>query len=163
MKDRLEGGDPLRGSVLTLLKLSFGMTAPPPDVRHYFLVEDGAVVAYCASRTITTSVAGQACRADHLGLVCVAEDRRRAGYGSRLVRAYLHERASAGAEGTLLNCGAVVQPFYEKLGFRKVADRASYVREGTLQVDDDPVLGYWYEGRPPLLLTTQTVPFGADL
>jgi len=149
--------------VAQLVRSTFNVSHMPDDVQSLVMVVDGAVAGYCASRLIKVKYQGQMNYFDHLGLVCVAPGLQELGFGRCLVSAFLQRRNLSGSIGSILNCGEAVESFYEKLGFVRISDRASYMRESRLVVDEDPVLVFYYNGVGPKLKVEECIFLGTDL
>lgn len=90
--------------------------------------EDGIVGVACVSMTFGTA---------NLDFVFVAEDRRSAGIGARLLDAVRAWCRARGAEGLGVNCGidnAGARRFYERAGFSETGRVENYFSNGNVQV-----------------------------
>lgn len=74
-----------------------------------------------------------------LGYVCTDRGFRGRGHASRCL-CELFGALQPGKWIMILNCKQAVAGFYEKCGFEIIADKASYDRNGTISIDDDPVM-----------------------
>lgn len=74
-----------------------------------------------------------------LGYVCTSSAWRGGGLASRCL-AELVDALQPRSWIMVLNCRPPVARFYEKCGFEIIADKASYDRNGSVAIDDDPVM-----------------------
>lgn len=74
-----------------------------------------------------------------LGYVCTDSAYRGQGLASQCLRE-LFDELHSGSWIMVLNCKKSVVGFYEKCGFEIIAEKASYDRNGSLSIDDDPVM-----------------------
>lgn len=74
-----------------------------------------------------------------LGYVCTGGAHRGRGLASQCLRE-LFDELNPGVWIMVLNCKKAVVGFYEKCGFKVIAEKASYDRNGTISIDDDPVM-----------------------
>ena len=73
-----------------------------------------------------------------LGLVCVDQRQRGSQLGYQVIQA-LHNSLRM---PFLLNCGRGLVPYYERIGYKEISSSASYLRNGMVVIDQDPVLLY---------------------
>jgi predicted N-acetyltransferase YhbS len=98
-----------------------------------------------------------------VGGVCVDPALQRNGIGTLLVRQAHTDLASQKPDCAVLNCGEPLVRFYERAGYVKVSDRALYIREGKLAVDEDPALAISLKRDFDVAaLVCEAFPFGFD-
>jgi len=98
-----------------------------------------------------------------VGGVCVDPAVQRSGIGSLLMRQAHADLASQELSFAVLNCGDRIVRFYERFGYVKISDRALYIRENKLAVDEDPVLAVSFKQEFDVsALTCEVFPFGFD-
>ncbi len=106
-----------------------GVAGAVPTVRHLVARADGEVVGYAIA-----SVAGDVVELQRIG---VARSHRRGGWATRLLAAVVALAREHGADRVLVevrddNLGAL--GFYEARGFREIARRLRYYRDGATAV-----------------------------
>lgn len=75
-----------------------------------------------------------------LGGVCTEPQYQRQGVARRLL-AQVHEDLSMGPlHFIVLNCGNRVRRFYEKIEYKEVSPHGLYLRNGSIEIDNDPAL-----------------------
>jgi amino-acid N-acetyltransferase len=88
------------------------------NVREFLVAERDGVVIGCAALRIFTGTLGE------IRSIAVADSVQGQGVGRDLVQALIKEAAELGLEQVFAL--TYVGPFFEKLGFRKVADKAEF-------------------------------------
>jgi predicted N-acetyltransferase YhbS len=134
---------------------AFGRRKLPPVDFHCCLLEGDQLTGYAALSDRIIRFENEKLELLLLGFVTVRRDCRRRGNGSFLMNRIIERVKADGHSGIILNTGENVLPFYGKLGFRKISERAEYLRNGALQMDHDPVMilpfcdrllkNQWYE------------------
>jgi GNAT superfamily N-acetyltransferase len=75
-----------------------------------------------------------------LGLVCIEKIYRGKGYGKLLIEYIIEKLECTNIDGIILNCGKDVVQFYKKMRFSIISNNARYLRNGTIETDNDPVM-----------------------
>ena len=75
-----------------------------------------------------------------VGGVCTDPAAQRRGLASALLRRAEQDLRRESLGFAVLNCGESRCPFYERLGYARISDRALYLRGGGTEIDEDPVL-----------------------
>lgn len=145
--------DDLSSQVAALLERTFGVTSQPFAGHRVVARYRGMVVGHAALVSRKVSLGTWTGELLLLGLVAVDPVARHQGIGSALVGQAVQWAKSAGSAGVILNCGTGMVGFYQAAGFRKVSDRASYLRQGVVQVDDDPVMLFSFRSFEPQCLS----------
>ncbi|MEM9187136.1 MAG: hypothetical protein AAGB00_11640 [Planctomycetota bacterium] len=108
----------------SLLKLGVEATGPEEIAsRSFYLMDGEAVVAHAAMQPRELATEAGPLWVVGLGAVCTDGSRRGEGLGARIVRAAFEIVGQGPAEYSLFQTSFGVQPFYEKLGACRVANR----------------------------------------
>ena len=75
-----------------------------------------------------------------VGGVCANPAVQRSGIGTLLMRQAHADLTPQELSFAVLNCGDPLVGFYERVGYVKISDRALYIRDGKLALDEDPAL-----------------------
>ena len=98
-----------------------------------------------------------------VGGVCVDPAYQESGLGTLLMRQVHTDLASQTLDFAVLNCGAPLARFYERIGYVKVSDRAIYLRDGELALDEDHALVISFnQAFDVAALMCEAFPFGFD-
>jgi len=97
-----------------------------------------------------------------LGYVSVREDLRGKGLGRKAVEEILKAFTKKEEWAILLNCSLKNAPFYEKFRFERIANKASYIRDGKFVIDEDPVLMMYKSKSDITVGHRDTIHFGED-
>lgn len=98
-----------------------------------------------------------------VGGVCVDPAVQRRGLGTLLIRQVHADLTPQALDFAVLNCGHSLVEFYERVGYVKVAERALYIRDGKLVIDEDPALAVSFKADFDVTaLTCQVFPSGFD-
>lgn len=98
-----------------------------------------------------------------VGGVCVDPAVQRRGAGTLLMQQAHADLTSQELSFAVLNCGGPLVGFYERVGYVKISDRALYLRDGKLALDEDPALAIGLkQGFSLTALTCEAFPFGFD-
>ncbi len=98
-----------------------------------------------------------------VGTVCTLPDYQHRGFAAQVMRAMHQDLIDDVLSFAVLNCGDSVEPFYERLGYARVAPRATFLRNGQSVVDEDPSLAIsLHAGFDVACLTCESFPFGFD-
>lgn len=99
----------------------------------------------------------------HVGGVCIHPSVQRKGIGTLLMEQAHADLSLQELEFAVLNCGHHLVRFYEKVGYTKVSDRALYLRDGKLAMDEDPAFAISFrKGFDITVLMCEVFPFGFD-
>ena len=98
-----------------------------------------------------------------MGGVCIDPVVQRSGIGTLLMRQAHTDLTSQKLEFAVLNCGDPLVSFYERIGYVKVSERALYIRDGQLALDEDPALAISLKQDFDITaLVCKAFPFGFD-
>jgi predicted N-acetyltransferase YhbS len=113
-----------------------------PKDRHVLFWQDGELLAHAGYLLIEVEADG--CRIPGVGLgsVMVKPSLRGQGTGSRLVQETTARMEAIGRPFALLFCRDVRLPFYERLGWRRVAPEVTVDQEQGLMIM--PLLTCWF-------------------
>jgi len=140
------GITPYIAGIDALYRASFdGLTfaeSDPAEIRSLLFSENGDLAGHAAikqNRYDFIKNAGQSTWI--LGYVCTDRAMRGRGYAMQCMgELFAALLARPQLWIMILNCRPDLVGFYEKAGFEKISDTASYDRQGRLVVDNDPVL-----------------------
>jgi GNAT superfamily N-acetyltransferase len=143
-----------------LISLCFGADSHSPIAKAALraIQVDSGIVGHAAINVRQYSLEGALTAVALLGCVCVHPGYRGRGIGHTLIT----ELHRATPLPFLLNCGKPVVGYYSQLGYVVIADAATYDRDGAVQLDLDPVMGF--ANGLPVSMHFHDVPFhlGAD-
>jgi len=134
----------LHAEVSSLVSPAFGLTSLPRTDIHILLTQGGETAGYCALVRRVVSMDGSPVPVHLLGLLTIDGSLRGRGMGSRLLGFVQDTAAGLDGQGIILNCGNDISRFYEKNGFRRIAESALYIRGSRTERDADPV---YFHGR----------------
>ncbi len=98
-----------------------------------------------------------------VGGVCADPAVQRSGIGALLMRQAHGDLTPQELDFAVLNCGHPLVGFYERVGYVKISDRALYIRDGKLALDEDSALAISFkQGFDVAVLTCEAFPFGFD-
>jgi len=98
-----------------------------------------------------------------VGGVCTDSDYQRQGFASILMQQMYEDLKNQELEFIVLNCGESKVHFYETLGYKRIADRAVYLRNGQQEIDDDPALALTLKASFDVeALSCEIFPFGFE-
>ena len=98
-----------------------------------------------------------------LGTVCTMPDMQRRGLATQLLSRVYSDLARRDLPFSVLNCGEPLVGFYERSGYRRIADRATYLRGVSAVVDDDPAMATSLSSDFDVAsLVCDSFPFGFD-
>jgi len=127
--------------LLHLFRDAFGGTDSLwPANQRWLAWMDRRLVAHVAVQRRWFIVNGRYYEGWFLGAVCTAPEFQRRRIATELLRithAGLRREEVAFA---VLNCGESVVGFYARSGYKRIADRGTYLREGVAMIDDDPAM-----------------------
>ena len=77
---------------------------------------------------------------------------------------YVHAELSRQELGfAVLKCGSSLINFYKRVGYVKVSDHGMYIRDDTLEIDNDPALAISFrKSFNTGILNCEAFPFGFD-
>ncbi len=122
-----------------LYATSFGgmnFSQGPEATVRAILRRQGNIIAHAASSVRAINLHPCNIELAVLGLVCVHPHHRGQSLGHQVIRA-LHDAVLL---PFMLNCGRSLVPYYAQINYTVIASAASYLRNGALVVDDDPVM-----------------------
>ena len=118
-----------------------GISWAPKD-HHVVLSKAGQLVAHAGYILIAVEADGVRIPGVGLGSVMVHPSMRGEGIGSRLVQATTARMGAVGRPFALLFCRDIRQPFYERMGWRRVCTEVTVDQEqGLLTM---PLLSCWF-------------------
>jgi ribosomal protein S18 acetylase RimI-like enzyme len=98
-----------------------------------------------------------------VGGVCVDPAFQKRSLGTLLMRRVHADLALQTLDFAVLNCGAPLVRFYERVGYVKVSDRALYLRDGELVPEEDPAMAIGFDGTFDVTaLVSEAFPLGFD-
>lgn len=98
-----------------------------------------------------------------VGGVCAGPTVQRSGIGTLILRQAHADLTLQELDFAVLNCGHPLVGFYERVGYVKISDRALYIRDGKLVLDEDPALAISFkQGFDVTALMCEAFPFGFD-
>jgi GNAT superfamily N-acetyltransferase len=116
----------------------------PAEVRSLRLSETGGLVSHAAIKRYKYDfIKDPAISAWILGYVCTEAASRGRGYARECLDEIFGELKRSQEQRPwimVLNCKQNVVRFYEKCGFEIIAGKAGYDRNGSIEIDDDPVM-----------------------
>ena len=131
----LESGDMSRGFLAALDSLRPSSHIKPERAQEIFkavksnqnhiivVAESGGQVVGTATLLIEQKFIHGGCRAGHIEDVAVRDGFQGRGIGMEIVKHLLKVAADMGCYKTVLDCTEEVRPFYEKIGFKSIADQ----------------------------------------
>ena len=112
-----------------------------PVIEYHFMVLSNAdLIGYCAVTYREIALDNQTAYLSLLGLLAIEKSQRGKGIGSELVRHVIKVMREKDSNGIILNCSESTVPFYTKLGFKVISQKAVYLRDSQRVIDNDPVL-----------------------
>jgi len=152
-------------AILSLLKAAMGGddTPPWPANQRWLLWFSNELVGHVSVQQRWFVVNNHYVEAWHVGGVCVHPDVQRKGIG-KLMMEHVHADLSHQELGfAVLNCSQSLVRFYGRVGYVKVSDRALYIRDEKLVIDDDPALAISFKQAFKVgILECEAFPFGFD-
>ena len=151
--------------ILSLLKAAMGGddTPPWPANQRWLLWSSDKLIGHISVQRRWFVVSRLYLEGWHVGGVCVHPSVQGCGIGSFLMMRANDDLKHQELEFAVLNCGRSLVRFYERVGYTRVSDRALYIRDGKLSIDEDPALAISF--RQDFDITTlmcKTFPFGFD-
>ena len=135
---------PWHAALDQIVAASFGgwsLADMPPAHRRCVVVSGERILSHAAAQRRTFALPTGEHTGYIIGCVCTAPEQRGRGMGTRATLELLQNLRKDGAPFAVLNCGEERCGFYRRMGFRPLAPRASYRRDGSIQIDEDPVMG----------------------
>jgi GNAT superfamily N-acetyltransferase len=151
--------------ILSLLKAAMGGddTPPWPANQRWLLWFSEELMGHISVQRRWFVVNRRYMEGWHVGGVCIHPSVQRKGIGTLLMEQAHADLSLQELEFAVLNCGRHLVRFYERVGYTKVSDRALYLRDGKLAIDEDPALGISFrKGFDINVLMCEVFPFGFD-
>jgi GNAT superfamily N-acetyltransferase len=164
--EHLSGDIGLPGSeILRLLKAAFGGddTPPWPANQRWLLWSPDKLLGHVSVQRRWFVVNKHYFEGWHVGGVCVDPAVQRKGVGTLLMRQAYADLSLQELDFAVLNCGRPLVGFYNRIGYVKISDRALYIRDDKLMIEEDPALAISFRQRFDVItLTCELFPFGFD-
>ena len=151
--------------ILSLLKAAMGGddTPPWPANQRWLLWLSDKLIGHISVQQRWFVVNKHYLEGWHVGGVCVHPSVQRKGIGSLLMKRVNADLTLQELEFAVLNCGHSLVRFYKRVGYTKVSDRALYIRDDNLAIEEDPVLAISFRKDFDITaLMCKTFPFGFD-
>jgi len=151
--------------ILSLLKATMGGddTPPWPANQRWLLWYSAELIGHVSVQRRWFVVNRRYWEGWHVGGVCVHPRVQREGIGSFMMERVQADLSLQGLGFAILNCGRHLVRFYEGVGYTKVSDRALYIRNGKLAIDEDPAMAISVrKGFDVTVLGCDAFPFGFD-
>ena len=159
-----EEADLPEADLLQLFRAAFGaVDAVCPANQRWLLWVTDKLVGHVSVQRRWFVVSKRYFEGWFVGGVCVDPAFQKSGLGTLLMRRAHTDLATQMLDFAVLNCGAPLAKFYERVGYVKVSDRACYLRDGKLALDEDPALAISCNaGFDVATLVCDAFPFGFD-
>jgi predicted GNAT family N-acyltransferase len=132
--------EPEKSKISNLLLDNFSLHELPNINSHYYVRCFNDVVGYAAISNRNISICDIEYNLAILGLVCIDKIYRGKGYGKLLIEYIIKKLECKETDGIILNCGIDLVEFYKKMKFLVISNSARYIRNGTIETDNDPVM-----------------------
>ena len=151
--------------ILRLLKAALGGddTPPWPANQRWLLCSHDRLLGHVSVQRRWFVVNRHYFEGWLVGGVCVDPAVQRSGIGTLLMRQAHADLSLQELDFAVLNCARSLVRFYDRVGYVKISDRALYIRDDRLVIEEDPALAISFRERFDVgALACEAFPFGFD-